>query len=40
MPVVETVPGAGTMDHGDTGRGNGSGDDDSHPEEEDVLELQ
>ena len=37
MPVAETVPGVGTMDHCGNGCGNG---DCSHEEEENTLELQ
>ena len=39
MPVAEVIPGVGMLDHGGDGHGNGNDGDDSHMEEEDVLEL-
>ena len=40
MPVAEMVPGAGMMDLGGDGHGDGNNGDDLHEEEEDALELQ
>ena len=40
MPAVEVAPGAGTMDHGHAGHGNGSNRNDLHVEEEGTLESQ